>query len=230
MREGPTVHHHPQGLTNRPRGTLRSRAREIHSSWPINPGPSLNRSPSLMTTCSSELGCFLTISSMRNKSVKQRAEMDGSVQIVDQLRTDGGLRQNQFDGGQRIASVAIEHRKERRVFAGGLQGLPFDCHRASFGQSGQGRDGAIAETRGAAAQICCPGHWIVPAPHRPALTRNTLRWRYNDSRSHRASVSPGFYAVWMVSMAKQACRPPSARDRAPADNTRGSSCRRSSTL
>ena len=42
--------------------------------------------------------------------------MNRSVEIVDQLRTDGWLREYQLNRCERIMRVAIEHRKVCRVF------------------------------------------------------------------------------------------------------------------
>ena len=71
--------------------------------------------------------------------------MDGSVQIVNQLGTDRGLSENQFNGNQRVTRVAIEYRNERQVFAGGFKSFLFDCHRTSFPQPRQGFHGAMQE-------------------------------------------------------------------------------------
>ena len=71
--------------------------------------------------------------------------MDGGVQIVDQLGADGGLGQNQLNGGKRIASVAIEHRNERQVFVGWFKAFLFDCQHTSLGKSRQGFHGAMQE-------------------------------------------------------------------------------------
>ena len=76
---------------------------------------------------------------------EQRSEMDGSVQIVNQPGADGGLCQNQLNGGKRIASVAIEHRKERQVLVGWLKTFLFDCLRTSLGKPRQGMHGAMQE-------------------------------------------------------------------------------------
>src|SRR5437762_6898010 len=43
---------------------------------------------------------------------KQSAEMNRRVQVVDQLRADGGLGQNQIQRGERVARVAVQHRPE----------------------------------------------------------------------------------------------------------------------
>ena len=52
---------------------------------------------------------------------EQRAKMDRCVQIVDQLRADGGLGENQLHGGQGIAGVTVKHGKIRIVPLGGLE-------------------------------------------------------------------------------------------------------------
>src|SRR5271157_2544891 len=74
---------------------------------------------------------------------EQRTEMDGSVQIVNQLGADGALCQNQLNGGKRIARVAIEHREERQIFVGWLKALLFDCQRTSLRKARQGFHGAM---------------------------------------------------------------------------------------
>ena len=87
------------------------------------------------------LGCDL----VQQKQIrKQRAEMNGSVQIVYQWGTDGGLGQNQFDGRERVASVAIKHDKERQILAGGIKakfvdGCGAGCLRSSAATSGRKR-------------------------------------------------------------------------------------------
>ena len=43
-------------------------------------------------------------------------EMHRGIQVVDQLRTDGWLRQHQFDGADGVVRIAIEHVQERDVF------------------------------------------------------------------------------------------------------------------
>ena len=57
---------------------------------------------------------------------EQCAEMDRGIQIVDQLRADRGLGQNQLNGGEGIAGIAVQHRKERQVFFGRLEAFFFD--------------------------------------------------------------------------------------------------------
>src|SRR5580700_5230499 len=41
--------------------------------------------------------------------------MDGGVQIIDQLRSDGRLGENQLDGGKRVLGVALKHETEGLV-------------------------------------------------------------------------------------------------------------------
>src|SRR5208283_3474222 len=57
---------------------------------------------------------------------EQSAEMDGSVQVVDQLRADGGLCENQLNRGERVAGVAVKHRKECLVSLGRLKAFLFN--------------------------------------------------------------------------------------------------------
>src|ERR1700723_632381 len=71
--------------------------------------------------------------------------MDGSVQIVDQLGTNRGLSENDFNGSKRVARVAVEHCNERQVFAGGLKAFLSDCHGTGFRQPRQGFHSAMQE-------------------------------------------------------------------------------------
>src|SRR5580700_12180745 len=54
------------------------------------------------------------------KICKQRSQMDRRVQIVHQLRANGGLCQHQLDSRYRVLYVAIQHREERPVFFSGV--------------------------------------------------------------------------------------------------------------
>src|ERR1019366_4792197 len=153
--------------------------------------------------------------------------MDGRVQIVNQLGTDGGLGQNQLNGGKRIASVAIKHRKERQVFVGWLKAFLFDCHRTSLRQPRQGFHGAMQEltdlsTRFAALVTgeplgCLGQHKLVALFHSVATIP--------DFSQHRLALD--LPPCWM-SMTKKMSRLPIARDRALSDKSRGPSSRRSS--
>src|SRR5580658_3099606 len=69
--------------------------------------------------------------------------MDGSVQIVDQLGTDSGLSQDEFDRGQRIARVAVEHCKEGEVFVNRLKTFVSDCQRTGFREARKGFHGPL---------------------------------------------------------------------------------------
>ena len=40
---------------------------------------------------------------------KKRSQMDGRIQIVDELGANGGLRQNQLRAGDRVACVSIQN-------------------------------------------------------------------------------------------------------------------------
>ena len=53
--------------------------------------------------------------------------MDGRVQIVDQLRADGGLCENQLNRGERVVCVVVKHRKECVVSLGRLKAF-FAAH------------------------------------------------------------------------------------------------------
>src|SRR5580658_2241454 len=153
--------------------------------------------------------------------------MDGSVQIVNQLGTDRGLSENHFNGGKRVARVAIKHRNEGQVFAGGLKTFLFDCRRTSFGQPRQGFHGAMQEltdlsarlaalvTRQPLGSIC--QHELVAFFHRFTTIA--------DLSQHRLVL--GFPSGW-TRMTKKRSRLSIARDHALPDRSRGPSSRRSS--
>src|SRR5450755_2171625 len=152
--------------------------------------------------------------------------MNGSVQIIDQLGTDGGLRQNQLNGGQGIARVAIKHRKEGQVFVGGLKAFIFYCHCASFCQPGQGLyramqeltdlSGRLAVFVGEEALGCVGQHELV------ALFHSFAAIRYLSP--HRLTLDPP--PAW-IAMATKVLRPPIALDRVLSNKSPGSSSRRS---
>src|SRR6202795_5054696 len=73
---------------------------------------------------------------------EERTQMNGSVQVVDQRRADGGLRQDQLDGGERIARVALEHREECAIFFHRIEAFLFHCGRTAIGQTRDGFHGA----------------------------------------------------------------------------------------
>ena len=52
---------------------------------------------------------------------EQGAQMDRSVQVIDQLGTERGLGENELDGGERVAGVAFQQREKREVGSGGLK-------------------------------------------------------------------------------------------------------------
>src|SRR5262249_58690771 len=66
------------------------------------------------------LSCAISTSATLERLVdqedvrEQRAEVDRGVEIVDELRADRLLRQNQPQRGSRLAGVVIEHREKGR--------------------------------------------------------------------------------------------------------------------
>src|SRR5262249_48977860 len=66
------------------------------------------------------LSCAISTSATLERLVdqedvrEQRAEVDRSVEIVDELRADRFLRQDQPERGSRLAGVVIEHREKGR--------------------------------------------------------------------------------------------------------------------
>jgi hypothetical protein len=54
---------------------------------------------------------------------EQRTQMDRGVQVIDQLRADGDLRENNLNGGQGVAGVPFQHREECEVWFGGKKFL-----------------------------------------------------------------------------------------------------------
>src|ERR1700674_1320562 len=69
--------------------------------------------------------------------------MNRSIQVIDQLRAEGRLRKNKLDGGERVASVPVEHSKKSVVVFGWLQVLFFHRRRVSLGQPRKRLDCAI---------------------------------------------------------------------------------------
>src|SRR5271166_1006479 len=157
---------------------------------------------------------------------EQRAEMDGSVQIVDQLGADGGLCQNQLDGGKRIASVAIEHREERQVFVGWFKAHFFDCQRTSLGKTRQGFHGAVEELADLSARFaalvtgqplgCIGEHKLVALFHSVTAIPDLSQHRLTPQSS-----LPG------TSQLARKFRPAIALDRALSDKSLGPSSRKS---
>src|SRR5271167_656317 len=153
--------------------------------------------------------------------------MDRCVQVVDQLRADGGLRQNQLNGGKRVACVAIEHRKERQVFVGWLKAFLFDCQRTSLGKPHQGFHGAMQEltdlsTRFAALVTgqplgCIGEHKLVALFHSITTTPDLSQHRLTPQSS-----LPG------TSQLARKFRPAIVLDRALSDKSLGPSSRKSS--
>src|SRR5665213_4392426 len=76
---------------------------------------------------------------------EQGAKMDGGVQIIDQLRTDDGLGEYDFDRGERILRIPRQHRYESLVAFWVLQ--TFLLHRigTDLGKAGERRRGAAQE-------------------------------------------------------------------------------------
>src|SRR5580692_8842649 len=84
--------------------------------------------------------CALNLCDLGQKKQirEERTQMNGSVQVVDQRRADGGLRQDQLDGGERIARVALEHREKCVIFFRRIELLLFHCGGTAIAQT---RDG-----------------------------------------------------------------------------------------
>src|ERR1039457_5946952 len=162
---------------------------------------------------------------------EQRSEMDGSVQIVNQLGADGGLGQDQLNGGERIASVAIEHCQERQIFVGRLKTFLFDRHSTSFRQPGQGFHGALQELTDLSTRFtalvtgetlgCVGQHELVALFH--SIT--TIA----DLSQHRLTLDLLLGWMSMVKkLVKKMSRPPIDWDRVLSNKNRGSSSQRSS--
>src|SRR3989442_15935668 len=60
---------------------------------------------------------------------EQRAQVNRRVQVVYELRADGGLGENELNGRLRIGGGAVEHGRERGAALRRLQG--FGCNDAS---------------------------------------------------------------------------------------------------
>ena len=94
--------------------------------------------------------------------------MDRCVQVVDQLGADGGLGQHQLNRGERIAGIAVEHRKERLVGFGRLEALLFYRRRTALRQPLQRFDGALQEFADLSPRLTAFVARADPAPRRPA--------------------------------------------------------------
>ena len=94
--------------------------------------------------------------------------MDGRVQIVDQLRADDGLCENQLNRGERVACVVVKHRKECVVSLGRLKAFLFNQPlRSSLpDQTSLSRHGP--NIRGSVRRTSCFRHWEDLVPRRPA--------------------------------------------------------------
>ena len=68
---------------------------------------------------------------------EQRAKMDGSVQVVNHLRTDAALREYELDGHQRLARIGYQHRAKRFVARGRLQIFLVHRQRITIRESGK---------------------------------------------------------------------------------------------
>ena len=68
--------------------------------------------------------------------------MDRGVQIVDQLGTDGGLGHHQFESGQRILRIPVEHRNKGPILTPGSS-PESAIAREQLRPGGQGADGTL---------------------------------------------------------------------------------------
>lgn len=83
---------------------------------------------------------------------EQRAEMNRSVQVIDELRTDGGLGEDQMHGGESVAGVTLQRREEFDVRLGRLQVFLFQSRGKTRRQTGERLHGAIQEIAQLAAR------------------------------------------------------------------------------
>ena len=104
----------------------------------------------------------------QKKVGEQSAQMDGSVQVIDQLGADDGLRENQVNRGERIESVFFQHGQKCVVAFGGLKIFlpsPPASKLRPIPLAPRPRDSG---TRAPANWLGCFPCRKVPAPHRRA--------------------------------------------------------------
>src|ERR1700678_3934798 len=71
--------------------------------------------------------------------------MDRRIQVVDQLRTDRGLGENQFNGCNGVAGVAGQYCDERSIFFRWVKVFSFNSQRGALRESGHRICGALQE-------------------------------------------------------------------------------------
>ena len=99
---------------------------------------------------------------------KQRPQMDRRVQIIDQLRANRWLRQNQLHRRDRALRVALQHREERFVLLRRSKPAPAP---SPLHNSAPGRASPPWPAPGARAVACprrCPRRSLARARHRTA--------------------------------------------------------------
>src|ERR1700675_2139363 len=172
--------------------------------------------------------CALNLGDLgQEKQIREeRTQMNGSVQVVDQRRADGGLRQDQLDGGERIARVALEHREECAIFFHRIEAFLFHCGRTAIGQTRDGFHGAAQIFANLSAG---PASFIAGKPLRRISQHELVTFfdrvaAFRDLSQHL--LIPLGLLPWMLAM-KWEIRRASAADRVPSDRSRGSSTRRS---
>src|ERR1019366_5892109 len=69
----------------------------------------------------------------KKKGREECTQMDRSVQVIDQLRANGGLSENKLNRGERIASVIFQHGEKREIAFGGLEIILSHRFRVSLG-------------------------------------------------------------------------------------------------
>src|SRR5260370_4272732 len=67
---------------------------------------------------------------------KQRAKVDRSIQVSDQLGTDASLRQDKLNGREGIAGVALQYTEESSVLAREFRMIVFHFGRVGFREPG----------------------------------------------------------------------------------------------
>src|ERR1700674_4132873 len=155
---------------------------------------------------------------------EERTQMNGSVQVVDQRRADGGLREDQLDGGERIARGALEHPEECAIFFRLIEAFLFHCGRTAIGQTRDGFHGAAQIFANLSAG---PASFIAGKPLR-RISQHELVTFFDGVGGFREVsqhlLIPLGLLPWMPAM-KWEIRRASAADRVPSDRSRGSSTR-----
>src|SRR5713226_5789444 len=84
---------------------------------------------------------------------EERAKMDRGVEVVDELRADRRLGEDELQRGLRVARVAIDDCDEREIRRRGLEAETFRESRQKLAEAGQRRVAAVEVLAGLPAGV-----------------------------------------------------------------------------